>query len=221
MVLIFSLSTMTTLLYIHLTSRKKIDDVEMIELHLLKIAIQKQIGSILESYYVAAASGNADDSDVNQLIENLKKLEKNLDLHLDLSNQDEEHCDGSNSPVCDEIYHGNLADLPWHVKAWTLDDNCSKPIGHLLTIISIENGFEEQTFRSIKLQYPDVAILKANKARCLKITEKVLFNIVSEANYVYILSGQKFMKNAKNGPFWRVFGNLKLAVKKCYQTGKF
>ena len=183
MVLIFSLSTMTTLLYIHLTSRKRIDDVEMIEVHLLKIAIQKQIGSILESYYAAAASGNdADDSDVNQLVENLKKLEKNLDLHLDLSNQDEEHCDGSNSPVCDEIYHGNLEDLPWHVKAWTLDDNCSKPIGHLLTIISIENGFEEQTFRSIKLQYPDVAILKAskaNKARCLKITEKVLFNIVN------------------------------------------
>ena len=35
-------------------------------------------------------------------------------------------------------------------------------------------------------------------ARCLKITEKVLFNIVSEANYVYILSGQKFIENAKN-----------------------
>ena len=28
-------------------------------------------------------------------------------------------------------------------------------------------------------------------ARCLKITEKVSFNITSEASYVYILSGQK------------------------------
>ena len=37
----------------------------------------------------------------------------------------------------------------------------------------------------------------------------------------YILSGQKFIKNAKNGPFWRVFENLKLAVKQCYQTGQF
>ena len=46
------------------------------------------------------------------------------------------------------------------------------------------------------------------KARCLKITEKVSFNITSEANYVYILSGQKFIKNAKNGSFWRVFENL-------------
>ena len=26
------------------------------------------------------------------------------------------------------------------------------------------------------------------------------------------------IKNAKNGPFWRVFENLKLAVKQCYQT---
>ena len=50
--------------------------------------------------------------------------------------------------------------------------------------------------------------------RCLKITEKVSFNI-------YILSGQKLIKNAKNGQFWRVFENLKLAVKQCYQTGQF
>ena len=59
------------------------------------------------------------------------------------------------------------------------------------------------------------------QARCLKITEKVSFNIASKASYVYILSGQKLIKNAKNGPFWRVFENLKLAVKKCYQTGQF
>ena len=58
-------------------------------------------------------------------------------------------------------------------------------------------------------------------AQCLKITEKVSFNIASEASYVYILSGQKLIKNAKNGPFWRIFENLKLAVKQCYQTGQF
>ena len=55
-------------------------------------------------------------------------------------------------------------------------------------------------------------------ARCLKITEKVSFNI---ASYVYILSGQKFTKNAQRDSFWRVFQNLKLAVKHCYQTGHF
>ena len=56
-------------------------------------------------------------------------------------------------------------------------------------------------------------------ARCLKITEKVLFNIASEASYVYILSWPKVNKNAKNRQFWRVFENLKLAVKQSYQTG--
>ena len=61
----------------------------------------------------------------------------------------------------------------------------------------------------------------ATMTRCLKITEKVSFNIASEASYVYILSGQKLIKNAKNGPFWRVFENLKLAAKQCYQTGQF
>ena len=59
------------------------------------------------------------------------------------------------------------------------------------------------------------------KARCLKFTEKVSFNIASETSYVYILSGQKLIKNAKNGPFERVFKDLKLAVKQCYQIGQF
>ena len=59
-------------------------------------------------------------------------------------------------------------------------------------------------------------------AQCLKIIEKVSFNIASETSYVYIfLSGPKLIKKAKNGPFWRAFENLKLAVKQCYQTGQF
>ena len=39
--------------------------------------------------------------------------------------------------------------------------------------------------------------------QCLKLTEKVAFNIASEASYVYMLSGQKFIENAKNCQFWR------------------
>ena len=62
-------------------------------------------------------------------------------------------------------------------------------------------------------------VLTAYLKKRLKIAEKVLFNIASEVSYVYILSGQKLIKNAKNGPFWRVFEKLKLAVKQCYQTG--
>ena len=33
-------------------------------------------------------------------------------------------------------------------------------------------------------------------------SKKVSFNIASEASYVYILSGQKFIKNAQIGQFW-------------------
>ena len=54
-----------------------------------------------------------------------------------------------------------------------------------------------------------------------KSRKKVSFNIASEASYVYILSRQKFIKNARNYPIWRVFENLKLAVKQSYQTGHF
>ena len=43
--------------------------------------------------------------------------------------------------------------------------------------------------------------------QCLKIAQKVSFNIASEASYVYILSGQKFIKNAKKWSiltsFWK------------------
>ena len=44
-------------------------------------------------------------------------------------------------------------------------------------------------------------------AQCLKITEKVSFNIASEASYVYNLNGQKFIKNAQKlsivASFWK------------------
>ena len=36
-------------------------------------------------------------------------------------------------------------------------------------------------------------------SQCLKILKNVSFNIASEASYVYILSGKKFIKNAQNG----------------------
>ena len=45
------------------------------------------------------------------------------------------------------------------------------------------------------------------KTRCLKITEKVSFDIASEVSYVYILNGQKLpkLKMTKNGPFLASF----------------
>ena len=57
------------------------------------------------------------------------------------------------------------------------------------------------------------SLVSPTTPQCLKILKKVAFNIASEASYVYILNGQKLIKNVKIGPFWRVFENLKLAVK--------
>ena len=45
--------------------------------------------------------------------------------------------------------------------------------------------------------------MRSIHAQCLKIIEKVLFDIASEASYDYITSRQKFIKNAKPDPFWR------------------
>ena len=45
--------------------------------------------------------------------------------------------------------------------------------------------------------------------------------MASEASYIYILSGQKLIKNVENSEFWRLFENLKVAVKQCYQVGHF
>ena len=55
----------------------------------------------------------------------------------------------------------------------------------------------------------------------LKVIFRSLEMFASEASYIYILIGQKWIKKAKNGPFWRVFENLKLAVKQCYRQVNF
>ena len=77
------------------------------------------------------------------------------------------------------------------------------------------------SYNGCKLRGPNQKLGYHQIKESVKITEKVVFNIASEASYVYILSGQKFIKNAKIGRFWRVFENLKLAVKQYSQTGHF
>ena len=47
----------------------------------------------------------------------------------------------------------------------------------------------------------NVYVYSFTLSQCLKITQKVAFDIASEASYVYILSRKKFIKNAKNGQF--------------------
>ena len=78
--------------------------------------------------------------------------------------------------------------------------------------------------REVLCKLPSISLSNTageRNTQCLKIFPKVVFNIASEASYVYILRGQKLIKNAKNGSIWRVFENMKLAVKQSYQTGQF
>ena len=68
----------------------------------------------------------------------------------------------------------------------------------------------------MRVQYKPKNVMNEQKTSDyigLKITEKVSFHIASEASY--ILSSLKLLKNAKNSPIWRVFENLKFAVKQC------
>ena len=72
----------------------------------------------------------------------------------------------------------------------------------------------EHTFPRV-LQLYDIFSLTTNElligtfsSRCLKITQKVSFNIASEASYIYISKVNKSsLKLPKNGQFWRVFEN--------------
>ena len=54
-----------------------------------------------------------------------------------------------------------------------------------------------------------IVLHKQNKSTGFENLRKSLNYIASEASYVYILSGQKFLKN---GPFGRVLDTPKLAV---------
>ena len=90
--------------------------------------------------------------------------------------------------------------------------------GKLLDSIETWDGILEKLGGANTAYWPNqpveipqnVVKIHEGSSQCLKIIEKVSFNMASEASYVYILSGQKFIKSAKKGPFWRVFENLKM-----------
>ena len=63
-------------------------------------------------------------------------------------------------------------------------------------ISSICQPFQHKLYDSYKTE-AEAFLSSETGSQCLKITEKVAFNIASEASYIYILSGQKFIKNAK------------------------
>ncbi len=85
------------------------------------------------------------------------------------------------------------------------------------TVIA-ENGLGQVERKQIELNVHPSSLPITVRTRWLKIIEIVSFNNASEASYDYIWSGQKFNKKWL---IWRVFENLKLVVKQCYQIGQF
>ena len=83
----------------------------------------------------------------------------------------------------------------------TMLQNCCETYDH-------HSGSQDhnQLLNSIQLN-PSLSLrkLKSEAKRCLKITEKVSFDIASEASYVYILDGQKLIKNAKK---WSILASF-------------
>ena len=79
-----------------------------------------------------------------------------------------------------------------------------------------------KSFKNVLILYHKkslyMRIIKYYISQCLKITEKVSFNIASYgATFTFWVD----KSSAKNGKKGRVFENLKLTFKQCYQTGKF
>ena len=58
-------------------------------------------------------------------------------------------------------------------------------------------SLKQLALRSEKLGSSTSSQLKPLYSQCWKSKEKVAFNNASEASYVYILSGQKFIRNVK------------------------
>ena len=83
----------------------------------------------------------------------------------------------------------------------------NKPLlRHFLSICQITQRHWRHLFHGRTLHWDWELYNVRTQSHCLKITEKVSFNIASEASYANILCGQKFIKIAKNleqkrGPF--------------------
>ena len=60
-------------------------------------------------------------------------------------------------------------------------------------------------FQTCNYKRHEIEKKRVSKHSVLKITEKSHFTTASEASYVYILSGEKLIKNAKNSPYWGLF----------------
>ena len=81
-----------------------------------------------------------------------------------------------------------------------------------------EVSTEGPTFAT-ESKYGDLLVVGKNIWDTLTVFENYRKSLIwhCEQSELRLYFGQKFIKNAKNGQFWRYFENLKLAVNQCYQ----
>ena len=114
-----------------------------------------------------------------------------------------------NSIYLKVLHHQRVADQPQIRSICHLHRNC------LLCLLKLGQLLPQMLCKTKK----SLAIDLSSCHGVWKSQKKSHSTLRAKRGYVYILSGQKLIKNAKNGPLWRVFENLKLAVKQRYQTG--
>ena len=106
------------------------------------------------------------------------------------------------------------------LRAWLYDNNDEKQhrlsaVSHVIAVLKRSLGTSSNGFWLVTKRDHYFLTLAENTFK------NVSFNIASEASYFYILSGQNFIKNAKNGQNWGVFWKTEACVRQCYQTGQF
>ena len=121
---------------------------DLVKYHLLRTAIESQLSLILEE----SKNPNRGNS-----IRHLRDQLRNPYVEIINEPISVENC--QSDLVCDEHYLGNLAAIPWHENAWTMDPNCTKSIDHLLSIVLIYGRFTLQIIENIRKKYPKIPII--------------------------------------------------------------
>ena len=101
--------------------------------------------------------------------------------------------------------------IPEPVEAWqNVSGNLiTAPLNKYLTI-NHATGRQPSFVKAVPDQY--ISVWKCPKKSHSTLRAK---------RHMFTFWGEKFIKNAKNGPFWRILKTLSFAVKQCYQTGHF
>lgn len=122
--------------------------------------------------------------------------------------------------VCNEVYLGNLADLPWHENAWILSPNCTKKnVENLISILLQFNEHTEKIIENLIKQYGqnlkilvglDKDQLRPNLNGVSIVqshSENIWQHLISQAKTPYVLIGYKLR------PFMENWGNLERLIR--------